>query len=188
TPAKPAYVIYTSGSTGRPKGVVVTHEGLTSLGGSICFTIDANSFARVPQFASLSFDASILEMLMAWNPGGALILAPNDFEVAHLPKFFAEQRITHAFMSPSLLTQFDNGQLQLKGIVVGAEKLTSAVIDRWARHTNLYNAFGPTETTICSVLTRGLARNDQDAIGRPIWNTQVYVLDAWLQPVPAGVP
>src|SRR6185312_6327550 len=193
TPAHPAYVIYTSGSTGTPKGVVVCHAGVSSLAAAQIqhFRVDARS--RVLQFVSLSFDASFGELCLGLLSGAALVLAPREqlLPGAALTALVTQQRVTHMMLPPSALTVLtaEDGLPPALTLVVGGEACPSTLVAAWAPGRRMINAYGPTEATVCTTLSDPLSAQIQGPvpIGRPIFNTRVYVLDAGLQPVPPGV-
>jgi thioesterase domain-containing protein/acyl carrier protein len=189
-PLHPAYVIYTSGSTGRPKGVVVTHHNACNLAFNQieAFALDAN--ARVLQFASNSFDASVMEYLMAWKAGACLVLPPQGIILGQpLATLMEEAGITHALLLPSVLATLEECALpsSLQSLVTGAEVCPTAIAARWSAHCRMVNAYGPSEATGFCTVTTHLSDDRPPTIGRPAGNAQVYVLDAALQPVPVGV-
>ncbi|PPD47115.1 MAG: non-ribosomal peptide synthetase [Methylobacter sp.] len=186
-----AYVIYTSGSTGLPKGVMVTHKSLCNLIQAQPGLVSVNPDSRILQFASLSFDASVWELFTALCHGACLCLAnPEALEPGgHLAKTLLEQRITHALLPPSVVALFpDPNAFSELTLIVGGEACPPDLARQWARHCRLVNAYGPTEATV--FVTRYLCAADHDGlvpIGKPIPNTHIYILDAFLQPVPIGV-
>jgi amino acid adenylation domain-containing protein len=192
TPESLAYCIYTSGSTGQPKGVMLPHRGLSNLAvvQRRAFNIDAGG--RILQFAPFSFDASVWEIFMALSSGATLCLARQESlaSMEGLHRLLEEQRITTVTLPPSVLARLSAEELpELKTVIAAGESCPVAVVKRWAPGRRFFNAYGPTETTVCA----SLARCDESAegnppIGRPIANTEVYVLDKRLQPVPIGVP
>ncbi|SCX74771.1 condensation domain-containing protein, partial [Variovorax sp. EL159] len=190
-PANPAYVIYTSGSTGRPKGVVVSHAGVSSLSASQVQHLNLHRGSRVLQFASLSFDAAFWEVVQALLSGAALVLArahdllPGDALAATVSK----HRVTHLTIPPIALAAQESGGLPGDlNLVIAGESGTAQLIEKWSHGRQLINAYGPTEATVCATMSAPLFGLENPPIGHPISNTQVYVLDAALQPVPAGVP
>ncbi|HZD95144.1 MAG TPA: amino acid adenylation domain-containing protein, partial [Candidatus Sulfotelmatobacter sp.] len=189
-PAHPAYVIYTSGSTGVPKGVIVTHAGLPSVAQTRLERLGLTPAARVLQFSSLSFDVSMVEILMAFTTGAALVLLRDDQRSgAPLRDVLLTQGVTHASLPPVVLPTLENPEeLPLTHLVVGSEALPAPLVEEWSRGRVLIHAYGPTETTIVSTMSSPLHGNQAPPIGKPILNTQVYVLDERLRPVPAGVP
>jgi non-ribosomal peptide synthetase component F len=103
--------------------------------------------------------------------------------LAHLIR---EQGVTHATLPPVLLPDLP-GDLPLQTLVVAGESCAPDLVGRWSRGRRMINAYGPTETTVCATMSEALAGAIVPPIGRPIWNTRVYVLDGGLEPVPAGV-
>ena len=189
-PQHPAYVIYTSGSTGTPKGVVVTHEGIPSVARTRLDRLALSPASRVLQFSSLSFDVSVVEIIMALTTGAALVLLRDD-QRSGLPlrEVLVRHGVTHASLPPVVLPTLEEEQdLPLTHLVVGSEALSSELVDRWSRGRTLIHAYGPTETTIVSTMSAPLSGNEVPPIGAPILNTRVYVLDERLRPAPVGVP
>ncbi|WOD37580.1 non-ribosomal peptide synthetase [Nodosilinea sp. E11] len=185
-----SYVIYTSGSTGTPKGVLLSHRGL-------CNVVQAQQVfqptrtSRILQFSSLSFDASIFEIALALGSGGTLYIPPQSAQLLGiaLMQFLHENAITHALLTPAVLAVLPFEELpDLQVLITGGEACSSQVIDRWAVNRRFFNAYGPTETTIWATVAEFQPGDNPLTIGRPILNTQVYVLDANLNPVPAGIP
>jgi amino acid adenylation domain-containing protein len=188
-----AYVIYTSGSTGMPKGVMVEHRGLCNV-----VTAQQQSFnlplgSRVLQFSAWSFDASIFEMLLALGTGGTLYIVP---QLARSPgmelvRFIQTQKIAAAILPPAVLALLPESDLpMLQTVIAGGEACSGEIVSKWARGRRLFNAYGPTETTIWATvaeLTHRVDSLEKPPIGRPVANTQIYVLDAHQQLVPIGV-
>src|SRR5262249_32949447 len=146
---------------------------------------------RVLQFASLNFDASIFELVMALAHGATLCLGtpqsllPGD----SLLQFLRDYGITIVTLSPSALAALPVAALpQLRTITVAGEACPADLAARWAADHRFFNLYGPTEATIWTTAAQLGCGPQQVTIGRPIANTQVYVLDRHLQPVPIGVP
>jgi len=187
-PENPAYVIYTSGSTGTPKGVVVTHAGLASFSGAEIDHFDVREGDRVLQFASPSFDASVLELCMALPAGAALVVPPpGPLLGEHLAAVLAERGVTHALIPPVAMATVPDVPLPaFRTLVVGGEACTAELVDRWAPGRRMVNAYGPTEATVVTSWSDPLEPGGTPPIGRPIRNTRVHVLGPDLRPVPIG--
>ena len=191
TSGNPAYVIYTSGSTGKPKGVLVPHQGMANLSEAQKRLFDVRPGGRVLQFASLNFDASIFEITMALSAGATLCLGNRNDLLPGPPlmRFLNDQRITIATLPPTALAALPQAELPaLQTLIVAGEACPAELVDRWASGRRFFNLYGPTESTIWAtqVLYQGI--NQPPSIGKPIANTQIYLLDADLQLVPSGVP
>ncbi|MFD4983089.1 amino acid adenylation domain-containing protein, partial [Streptomyces sp. NPDC058383] len=191
-PLDAAYVIYTSGSTGLPKGVVVSHSGVASMAAAHRRWFGGGDGHRVLQFSSPSFDASMWEILSTLLNGSTLVVAAAERLAAGRPlaDLLAERRITCATLPPVVLSAMGEARLPASMTLVTAGEACSAeLVDRWAPGRTMVNAYGPTESTVCATMSAPLSPGaGAPTIGRPITNTRVYVLDAGLSPVPAGVP
>ena len=191
TPDQLAYVIYTSGSTGTPKGVLLNHRGLGNVVAAQQHLFHPSRHSRVLQFSSLSFDASIFEIALAFGSGGALYIPPKSAQLpgTALVQFLKENAITHALLTPAVLAVLPSAELPaLQVLITGGETCSSQVVERWAANRQFFNAYGPTETTIFATVAKLAPGDNPLLIGRPILNTQAYILDAALNPVPAGIP
>ena len=191
TPNHLAYVIYTSGSTGTPKGVLLSHNGLcnTVAAQQRVFHLSRNS--RILQFSSLSFDASIFEIALAFGSGGTLYIPPKAAQLPGiaLVQFLKDNAITHALLTPAVLAVLPFAELPaLQVLITGGEACSSQVVDRWAANRHFFNAYGPTETTIWATVAELYPGDNPLMIGRSILNTQAYILDANFNPVPVGLP
>ncbi|MEV8547791.1 amino acid adenylation domain-containing protein [Streptomyces sp. NPDC051572] len=188
-PQHPAYVIYTSGSTGRPKGVLVSHVGVASMVAGHVRYLGVGPGARVAQFASAAFDTFGWEWLMALLSGSALVVVPSERRLGPpLPEFLTEARVTHATLPPAVLATLDETSISTDTVlVVAGEACPPEVMARWARGRAMFNSYGPTETTVDATLWRCDDEAATAAIGSPVVNTRVYVLDEHLAPTPVGV-
>lgn len=189
-PEQLAYIIYTSGSTGHPKGVQVSHQGIHNLVEVQKRNFELQAGERVLQFSSLSFDASIWEICMSICTGATLCLGDEDAVLAGqaLEATLASLAITVVTLPPSLLASLSSATLpQLRTIIVAGEACPAELVASWASGRRFFNAYGPTEATVCATLERCTDGTRQPAIGRPIDNTQMYILDPSLHPVPMGV-
>ncbi len=199
-PSDLGYVIYTSGSTGRPKGVALPHRALSNLLAWHARTLIPA--ARTLQFASLSFDASFHEFFAAWATGGSVVviseLARKDTQA--LAEFIAEHRIQKAILPVVALQQLaeryeaDPAPLStLREVMATGEQLviTQPLRRLFARlpGCSLNNHYGPSETHVVTALTlEGLPEHweTRPTLGRPIWNSTIYLLDRHGAPVPVG--
>ncbi|HEX8276433.1 MAG TPA: amino acid adenylation domain-containing protein, partial [Longimicrobiaceae bacterium] len=192
SPDSAAYVIYTSGSTGRPKGVVVTHANAANLLPRAVRTFGAEPGGAVLQTASMSFDASLLEVFVALLSGAALHVADRETVLApeRLAALLRERQIGVWVSTPALLDSVPEADLPaLRTISTGGERCSSETAARWSRGRRLVNMYGPTETTIYTTAHEcapGVA--EAPPIGRPVEGARVYVLDPWGEPAPVGVP
>jgi amino acid adenylation domain-containing protein len=194
------YVIYTSGSTGRPKGVELPHRALVNLlewhQGALL------SGAKTLQFAPLSFDVSFYELFTTWSSGGTLYFASEEIrkDPALLIQFLDRTGIEKAILPVIVLQQIatldqrETGLPALREIITTGEQLTvTESIRQWFRqrpHCRLMNHYGPSETHVVTAYEfAGVPEqwSTRAPIGKPIWNTQIYILDGQGEPTPVGV-
>ncbi len=193
-----AYVIYTSGSTGRPKGVAVAHAAIVEH--VVSFTAEWSMTAddRMLQSTSVSFDASLADILCPLSLGAQLVIPkPNPFsDIGYVADLVRRRGVTVLHMVPSLLGSVlllpEARELRgLRHVPVGGEALPGEVADKFATmfDAELRNHYGPTEAVVCSTYmsVRGPQGNSIVPIGRPNQNVYAYVLDQALKLVPAGV-
>jgi aspartate racemase len=194
-----AYIIYTSGSTGGPKGVQITHRNLAhSNHARLNYYKDpVDSFLLL---SSYGFDSSVAGIFHALTSGGTLDVPPpgdSGWAPEQLAALIAEKQVSHVLTFPSLygdlLEQADAGQLAaLRCVIVAGEACPRQLVDAHYRvlpQASLFNEYGPTEATVWSSVYECEPGETEPTvpIGRPIANTQLYVLDHNLQPVPFGV-
>ncbi|MCC5669418.1 amino acid adenylation domain-containing protein [Nostoc sp. CHAB 5784] len=186
-----AYVIYTSGSTGQPKGVLIEHRGLSNLAAEQIEVFNLQPSNRILQFASLSFDASIFEIVMALQIGATLYLAKKECLLPGkaLLQLLREKAITHVTLTPAVLAVLPTESLPaLQTIICAGELCSEDIVKRWWNYgRKFFNAYGPTEATVWSTVAEIKSVSAKPPIGRPIANTEVYILDKHLQPVPIGI-
>ncbi|WP_204015470.1 AMP-binding protein, partial [Virgisporangium aurantiacum] len=179
-PHQLAYLIYTSGTTGLPKPTGLTHAGIANIATSQRRLFRLDRSHRVLQQAVPAYDASVWELVMALATGATLI-APTEGARTHPPVLAVEAaayNVTHATVTPSLLTVIDVSQLPAGITIIAAgEQLPAPTAAVWAAAHHLVNAYGPTETTICATLTEITADSSgPPAIGRPLPNITVHVV------------
>jgi amino acid adenylation domain-containing protein len=194
-PENLAYVIYTSGSTGRPKGTLLEHRGLLNLAAAQQRAFNLGAGKRVLQFSPFSFDASVWEMAMALSSGAELVLARQETltSLHDLHRLLRSAAVTTVTLPPSVLRLLPNeGLPALETVIAAGERCTREIVARWSPGRKLFNAYGPTETTVCATMAlcdaASIEAGDDPPIGRPLPNTQLFVLDKQGQPVPVGAP
>jgi natural product biosynthesis luciferase-like monooxygenase protein/amino acid adenylation domain-containing protein len=192
-PEDRAYVIFTSGSTGRPKGVEIPHRALANFLESMRHRPGFTSTDRLLAVTTLSFDIAGLELFLPLITGGAVIIATQETAVdpIRLSAELTRSRATVMQATPAtwraLLSTGWNGAPGLKVLVGGEAVPADLVAELLPRVQQVWNMYGPTETTIWSTIEPLTSAATPIVIGRPIANTQSYVLNSSLQPQPAGV-
>ncbi|WAX80950.1 non-ribosomal peptide synthetase [Streptomyces sp. KMM 9044] len=188
-PEHPAYVIYTSGSTGMPKGVVVPSAQLMSFASVMADRFGVVPGQRVLMVASPSFDASVMELLMGLPWGAALVVAPAGVVAGEeLAALLREHHVSHALLPTALMATVPDDDLpDLVSVVTGGAAVGEELSRRWAAGRAMFNAYGPTEATICATLSERLESGGTPPIGGPIKGQRAYVLDEAVRPVPVGV-
>lgn len=177
-----AYMLYTSGSTGAPKGVMIKHSSLDAVVHELIHQYGIGPDDRVLHCAPLGFDTSISEIMRALCAGACLVIA--SAEVTGSPSFFyrlrflEEERITRAVLPAALLRSARAVPLPELGILVTTgEACTGEVVDRWAAHRTLLNAWGSTESTFSGTIARLLpGHHGRPPVGRPIRTAEIFVV------------
>ena len=186
-----AYVIYTSGSTGKPKGVAITHRSAVTLVHWASEQFSAEELSGVLAGTSIIFDLSVFELFVPLSVGGAVILAENALQLPELPAA-GEVRLINTV--PSAMTELirtNSVPETVRVINLAGEPLARKLVQQIHAQTNVervLNLYGPSEDT--TYTTCGMMERDKErgvTIGRPIAETQIYLLDEQLQPVPVGV-
>jgi amino acid adenylation domain-containing protein len=188
-----AYVLYTSGSTGKPKGVEITHRSLVNFLSSMQGEPGIAQSDRLLAVTTFSFDIAGLELYLPLVSGAQVVIAPRAavFDGNALARLLDTSKINLMQATPAtwrfLLQSGWHGTPGLK-ILCGGEALTPDLAEQLlATGAEVWNLYGPTETTIWSTLQRVALQDGRVSIGRPIANTQVHILDEFGQPVPPGV-
>ncbi|HVU68761.1 MAG TPA: amino acid adenylation domain-containing protein, partial [Ktedonobacteraceae bacterium] len=194
-PSNLAYIIYTSGSTGTPKGVALQHDGLANLVSWHRRTYGLNMLDRTTHLASPAFDASVWEIWPSLTVGASLHLPAREtlLDPHALVAWFTAHAITLAFLPTPLgeavLQEEWPRESRLRALLVGGDRLQRP--PRAALPFQLYNHYGPSETTVVATWTEVSPSASPELpppIGRPVDNTRIYLLDEAGQPVPVGVP
>ncbi|GLS24565.1 non-ribosomal peptide synthetase [Marinibactrum halimedae] len=190
TPEHLSYVIYTSGSTGKAKGVAIEHRNAVALINWAQDVYHPQQLSGVLAATSISFDLSVYEIFLTLAVGGKVILAPN---IMALPEVARPQEITLINTVPSAIEEL----IDLKAVPdsvttinLAGEPLSTRLVTKLYEQTSVekvYDLYGPSEDTTYSTYTLRHA-NGVQTIGKPITNTQAYVLDSFNNPVPSGVP
>jgi amino acid adenylation domain-containing protein len=198
TADSPAYVIYTSGSTGTPKGVIVTHRAIAR---TVCNSnyLEIGRLDRVAQVSNASFDAATFEVWGALLNGAQLAILPRDLLLApeRLHEQLRQDRITVMFVTTAVLNQVavraPGAFATLRCLLFGGEAAdpgsVRVILERGAPQ-HLLHLYGPTETTTFATWHRVEAVAEGATtipIGRPVSNTEIYILDQRFEPVPVGV-
>jgi amino acid adenylation domain-containing protein/FkbH-like protein len=185
-----AYILFTSGSTGRPKGVALEHHSAATFVQWALETFSPEELDGVLFSTSICFDLSVFEVFVTLSAGGKVIIAPN---VLHLPSLAARSEVRLINTVPSAmaeLVRMGAVPASVRVINLAGEALTQSLADQIYANTGiekLYNLYGPTEDTTYSTYTL-VKRGAPVTIGKPLANTQAYILDPNRKPVPAGVP
>ncbi|OLT25622.1 hypothetical protein BJF79_44100 [Actinomadura sp. CNU-125] len=199
-PAHPAYVIYTSGSTGTPKGVEVSHASIANRLAWLQGVHGLTPADRVMQKTPMSFDVSVPEFFGTLLAGARLVVArPGGHrDPAYIAGLIEREAVTVVHFVPPMLRAFLLDERvagrcrSLRRVLASGEALPPDLVERFHRllPLPLLNLYGPTEAAVevtAWTCAPGV-RADAVPIGRPVWNTRVYVLDEFLRPVPPGVP
>jgi amino acid adenylation domain-containing protein len=203
-PQSLAYTMYTSGSTGRPKGAMISQQALVNYSLEMARQLELRPTDRILQFASFSFDVLIEELFPTWLAGAAVVLRDEMLlaSYANLLDIIKEDGVTALELPTAYwrewvyeLTRTGAAPpAHLRFVMIGGERASTAQLAVWQRfNIPLLNMYGLTETTVTSTIYKLEGKQVESGdglafpIGRPIANTQMYVLDQYLQPVPEGV-
>lgn len=195
-----AYIIYTSGSTGKPKGVMIEHSSLMNYISWGAETYVRGEVVAFPLYTSISFDLTITSVFLPLITGNEILVYADDEHLQAIEKVLQDNKSNIVKLTPSHLKILrDSPQLKpaqensIKRFIVGGENLETQlakdIYDRFEGAVEIYNEYGPTEATVgCMIhLFDPKEAVASVPIGVPINNTQIYILDRYLKPVPCGV-
>jgi len=197
-PTNLAYILYTSGSTGFPKGVAIEHRSTVNFINWAQTVFKPEQLAGVLASTSICFDLSVFELFVPLSCGGKVILAENAL---YLPTLKAAEDVTLINTVPSAIAELLRANAlpqNVQTVNLAGEPLSQQLVNQLYEQTTLqqvFNLYGPSEATTYSTFTLCVPRRGENekvypspSIGRPIANTEIYILDSHLQPVPIGVP
>ncbi|MCA4898331.1 MAG: amino acid adenylation domain-containing protein, partial [Cytophagales bacterium] len=187
-----AYLIYTSGSTGKPKGVLVGHAACLNAVVTQTEELELSNRDVVLQFASMSFDASVIEFFTALCAGSTIDIVPTELRSATtaLVDFMKTRGVTFVTFPPSFLRSFPVGTFNfLGGMITAGERADHSIAVEYAKHIRYYNAYGPTEAAVCTTIHRVSSSDEKFtsiSIGHPLYNCFVEIVDKEGLPLPVG--
>jgi amino acid adenylation domain-containing protein/non-ribosomal peptide synthase protein (TIGR01720 family) len=150
-PENPAFVIFTSGSTGRPKGVILEHAAMVTSANAHGSNLAIGPGSRFLQFASYTFDNSLEEMFTTLQRGGCVCVPSEEQRMNDLPGAIAELNANFMDLTPTVAALLNPADVpSIKGMALGGEALTKAVVDQWSKHVHLHGQYGPSEASINS--------------------------------------
>lgn len=183
-----AYIIYTSGSTGKPKGVMIEHHSVVNLCLWHSRFYDIRAEDHCAEFASFSFDASVSQIYSPLSSGSTLHIIPEDLRLSpiELNKYFEANNISYTDLPTQLCEQFmkDIDNKSLRNVTTGGEKLKKYTL----RNFRLVDEYGPTEYTVITTNFVVDKYYNKTPIGKPLFNTRIYILDKFNNIQPLGVP
>ena len=193
-PENLAYVIFTSGSTGRPKGVEITHESFATMIESQVRTFGVQRDDRCAWWASCAFDASLSEIFLGLTTGATVVIAEaaEREDAGVFLDWLKKRQVTVITLPPAFLRVLQRASLApLRVLIAAGEAADAGDLLHYAQSIDTFNAYGPTETSVCASIQRveeGAAYDRTIPIGRPLDVASAYVLDSNLRRVPVGVP
>jgi len=177
-----AYVIYTSGTTGNPKGTMIEHKGVINLNQYWSKGVNISSKDKIVLFASISFDASIWEVFMSLLNGASLTITKDEErkDVSRFEKLLMKQKITIATLTPGYIQTISIDSFAFLRVLFSAGAQTTLdIVNKLKNKLQFINAYGPTEATIMASYwdTSFIEHPNRVVIGKPLWNTKIYILD-----------
>ncbi|QHF01132.1 amino acid adenylation domain-containing protein [Pseudomonas asturiensis] len=181
----PCMALYTSGTTGHPKGVLLSQRNLSHFTAWYADHVGLTEYSRVLQFSTLSFDSSVIDIFPTWLSGAELVVPDEDQRRDPLQLVSVlKAGITHAFLPPALLSILPLDQpLGLEHVVTGGDVCEPHVIAQLTAQCHFHNLYGPTEATVLVTAGQFQPHSSNRNLGKPIANSQVWILDEQLQPV-----
>jgi amino acid adenylation domain-containing protein len=196
TPMDPVYIIYTSGTTGRSKGVLVNHLGVVNYIWFAAKNYVKNERAHFPLFTSFSFDMTVTSIFTPLLTGNTLVVYGPQYDDMVVEKIVDDNKVTIVKLTPSHLKLLKYKEItgsEIKRFILGGEvletQLAEDTCENFARDIEIYNEYGPTEATVGCTICKFEAKKEKRktvSIGTPVDNTQIYILDAYLIPVPVS--
>lgn len=183
------HILFTSGSTGTPKGVMIEHRAVRHNAMELTKMFNLDSNTRTLQFAAPTFDIFGLDLFMTFACGGCLVMAPRELMMEDMTEFLAKMNITYTQLTPTVIQTIDHERVpSLQVLASSGEALPQALAGRWRHNVKLFNAYGPTETIVCTV--EDLSENkdiDAACVGRQVDGLDVRLLaNDEARPVPLG--
>ena len=188
-----AYLLYTSGSTGKPKGVLIRHQNVCNFLHSMSECLQINQSDKWASINNYAFDIFMLELMLPLTQGAKVLIVANGIirSPHELRQLLVQQKVTFLQATPTmwgLILDDDFTYLKIITAVCGGEPMGEHLGKKLLKTTQkLWNVYGPTETTIWSTIKLIENENDLGTIGKPIANTQIYILDNQQNLVPSGV-
>ena len=178
-PRNSAYSIFTSGSTGRAKGIIIEHRAFSSSSATFGPAMLMHSESRVFQFASLSFDASVMEILTTLTTGGCVCIPSEEERMKDISGAIRRMNVTWTLLTPSVANIVDpDAAPSLEVLVCGGEAMSPEVISKWADKVRLVNAYGPSESSVVAAVNSKVStERNASCIGVGIPATLTWILD-----------
>jgi len=201
SPKNLVYSIYTSGSTGKPKGVAIQHRSLVDNNYCVSNSLYKDPDISIPVISNFTFDVSVTGIFSPLMSGGTTWIISDEIRTDpyKFGQLIASKENVGFSIGPTfwsaVLDVFEDGMVKIDSeflttLILGTEKINKEIIDRTFAlfpEVSLWNLYGPTETTINATWMK-IEKDSHVTIGRPVPNTQVYILDANMHPLPVGVP
>ncbi|KAL1965991.1 hypothetical protein VTN77DRAFT_4931 [Rasamsonia byssochlamydoides] len=178
TSSNAAYAIFTSGSTGRAKGITIEHRAFVSSSMAFGPAMKMNSTSRVLQFASLSFDAALMEIFTTLTTGGCVCVPSEEERLRDISGAICRMHVSWTLLTPSVANLIDPATVPcLKVLVCGGEAMSPEVIARWTGHVEVINAYGPSEASVVATVNANVSSEKPSCIGYGISPTLTWVVD-----------